>query len=137
VIFCHPLRRRALQRLRLVVGREGVDQDLDVAVEDAFKVIKRQPDPVVGHPPLREVVRPYPLAPVARTHLISRLRDSRVLLDRHPVEQPRLQDLHRLRFVLVLGTLILTDDDEARRDVGDPDGRVRGVHALTAMTPER
>src|SRR6185436_19939494 len=40
--------------------------------------------------------------------------------------------LHRLCAVLDLRLLVLLRDDQAGRDVRDPDGGVRRVHALTA-----
>src|SRR3712207_7370693 len=44
----------------------------------------------------------------------------------------RLEDAHGRRPVLDLGLLVLAGDDDAGRQVGDPDGGVGGVHALPA-----
>ena len=56
-----------------------------------------------------------------------------LLLELHLVEA-RLQDAHRHGAVGVLAALVLTRDDEVRRQVRDPDGRVRHVHVLAAGT---
>ena len=47
-------------------------------------------------------------------------------------EQPGPQDAHRLLLVLQLALLVLAADHDAGRQVGDPDRRVGGVHALAA-----
>src|SRR3712207_9410389 len=44
----------------------------------------------------------------------------------------RLEDAHGRRPALDLGLLVLAGDDDAGRQVGDPDGGVGGVHALPA-----
>ena len=46
------------------------------------------------------------------------------------VEQPRPENLHRDRAVLVL-RFLRTGDNDSRRDVGYPHCRVGGVHVLT------
>ena len=56
----------------------------------------------------------------------------RLLLLARAVEQPRAQDLQRLRLVLVLRLLVLAGDDEAGRQVRDAHGGVGGVDALPA-----
>src|SRR3954452_14773642 len=51
--------------VRLVGHDEGVDELVDVAGEDRGQVVDRDPDPVVGHPVLRVVVRPDLLGSIA------------------------------------------------------------------------
>ena len=63
----HTLRLGELRRL--VVGHQRVDHLVEVAREDLGQPVERQPDPVVGQPPLREVVGADALGPVARAHL--------------------------------------------------------------------
>src|SRR5262245_13312692 len=46
--------------------------------------------------------------------------------------QAAAEDPHRRLAVRELGALVLALDDDARRDVRDPDGRIRLVHVLAA-----
>ena len=54
------------------------------------------------------------------------------LLVHLPLQEPGAQDLHRALAVLDLGALVLTGDDDARREVGDAYRRRRLVDVLTA-----
>src|SRR5262249_25236647 len=51
------LRQLFLQALGLEVGRDGLDQLVEVAVEDVLHAVRREADAVVGDPRLGEVVR--------------------------------------------------------------------------------
>src|SRR5204863_7278204 len=92
------------------------------------------PDAVVLHHLVRlKDVAAYLVAP---THFDVLPLDQRLLLGallQLALEQPRLQDAHSRLFVPALRALILTRDDEPRRDVGDPDGRRDLLHVLTAV----
>src|SRR5262249_49389678 len=62
------------ERLELLgaVGLEqGVDQLVEVALEDGRQPVKGEADPVIGHATLGEVVRPDALAALARPYLAS------------------------------------------------------------------
>ena len=49
------------------------------------------------------------------------------------IKESSFQNLHRDLAVAVL-RFLGTGDNDARGDVGDPNGRVGGVHVLTART---
>src|SRR5438093_559953 len=94
-------------------------------------------DAMVGDAGLREVVRPDALAALAGTNLAAPVgRDRGLLLFLRSLEQPRLQDAHRLRAILDLRALVLARDDETGGNVRDADGRVRRIDAL-APWPRR
>src|SRR5437763_1906020 len=83
---------------------------------------------------LWEVVRPHLLRALAAPDLgVARGRLACRALLRGAREQPGAQDRHRLRLVLELAALVLAGDDLARGHVGDPHGRVGGVHALATV----
>src|ERR1700727_3171127 len=52
-----------------VGGRQGVDDVVQVAVDDLVEVVRLVADPVVGDAVLGEVVRAHPLGAVDRAHL--------------------------------------------------------------------
>jgi len=97
--------------------------------------VQREPDPVIGHAALAEVVGADPLAALTGADLrLSIGGHGRLLLFLRALEQPRLEHAHRLRAVLELRALVLARDDEPRRDVRDPHRGVGGVDALPART---
>src|SRR5690242_7500369 len=90
---------------------------------------------MVGHESLRKIVGPDPLRAIARTdhRFASTGALVRQSLSFH-FEQAGSQHLQRLRLVLVLRLLVLLDDYEAGRKVGDPDRAVSRVDGLAAGT---
>src|SRR5712692_8469401 len=112
---------------------EGADHRVQVAVEHLVQVVGLVTDPVVGDAVLREVVGADPLGPVHGPDLAApfglRL-GLRVGL--RLGEQPRAQDAQRLLLVLQLAFLVLAGHDDPGGQMGDPHGRVGGVHALAA-----
>ena len=106
---------------------------LEVAVHDLVDLVQRQVDPVVGDSSLRKVVRADPLGPITAADQRFSLR--RFLgMRRLPllIEQSRCQHRHRAIAVPMLRPVVLAFDDEARRQVRDPHGRVGLVDVLSA-----
>ena len=69
---------------------------------------------------------------IACTHLgLAHSRAFAFLLGDLCVEQTCTQHFHCLELVLQLRLLILLADDDAGRDVGDANGGVGGIHALS------
>jgi hypothetical protein len=48
---------------------QGVDDGIQISIQDAFQAMERHADPVIRDPVLGEVVGADPLAPVPRAHL--------------------------------------------------------------------
>ena len=88
---------------------------------------------MIGHAPLREVVRTDAFAAIARAHLTAAIRRNGVrLLLLCTVVETCPQHLHRLLAVFQLRFLVLTLDDDARREMRDTDRRLRTVDVLPA-----
>ncbi len=118
---------------RPLVGGEGLDDVVEVAGQHVGQPVDREPDAVVGDPVLLEVVGADLLAPPAAADLRSPLGGALdVTLALGSFEQPRPQHLHRPLAVLQLAALVLHRHDDARRHMGDADGRVGRVDALPA-----
>src|SRR5207253_3037057 len=118
----------------LVLLRERFDEIVDVAVHAPIQVREVVPEAPVGETILWEVVRPHLLRALAAPDLgVARGRLACRAILRGTREQPGAQDRHRLRLVLELAALVLAGDDLARGHVGDPHGRVGGVHALATV----
>src|SRR5690349_15198764 len=112
---------------------EGVDQLIEVAIDDVAQVVDREIDAVVGDPALRKVVGSNLGRSVAVAHHGSSIARARGLLLRdHPVEQSGSKHFHRLELVLKLRLLILLAHHDAGGKVGDPHRAVGGIHALAA-----
>src|SRR4051812_47977598 len=125
--------RQRPEAVRLVGHLQRVDQVVEVAVHDPRQVVDRLPDPVVGHPVLREVVGPDLVRAVTRPdHGPPRSRIRLALLLLLEVVQPGAQHAHRLGLVLVLALLVLDLDHQTGRQVGDTHGGVGRVDALAA-----
>src|SRR4051812_41610371 len=94
-----------------------------------------QPDAVIGHAVLREIVSADLLAAVAGTDLRLTLFRHRgglpLLLD---LVQTRSQHAHTFFAVLDLRLLVLAADDRTGWDVRDADGRISRVDRLPART---
>src|SRR3954466_1947079 len=125
--------REVSEAVRLVRHDERIDERVELALQHARHVVDRGPDPVVGHPVVREVVRPDllgALSPADHQPAVRALRFA-LFAELHVV-QPGSQHRHRLGLVLVLALLVLDLDDEPRREVRDAHGRVRRVDGLAA-----
>src|SRR5438093_222991 len=72
--------------------------------------------------------------PVCGAHFATFLRLSLFLLPYLPLQEARTQDLHRGLLVLELRALVLTRDDDAGWQMGDPDGRLGLVDVLPARS---
>ena len=107
-----------LQLFRLFAGGKGVDDLIEVAVQDLCKVVHRQADAVVGAAVLREVVGADLLAAVAGAHLPLPLGVDGVLLFLLLLgQQAAAQDLQCLVLVLKLAALVLALHHHAGGDV--------------------
>ena len=122
------------EAFRFILGRKRVDQFAQPrAFEHFIELVQRQVNAVVGDPALGEIIGADAFRTVARAdHRLARAG----ALARQPLalelEQPRAQHLERLGLVLVLRFLVLLDDDQAGRQVGDADRTVGGVDRLAA-----
>src|SRR5439155_310392 len=133
----HPSAGRR-QRLGLLARHQRVHDRVDLAVQHAVQGVEGHVDPVVGHPALGEVVGADLLRAVARAdHGLAVGGDLALLLAARALEKPRAQDLERLRLVLVLRLLVLTGDDEPRRQVrhahGGEEARLVAARAGTDL----
>src|SRR5205814_2261527 len=82
----------------------------EVAQDNPVEVVKRQPDPVIGYSVLREVVGADTLRTIARADQRAALFGAvRVRLFLHLLEDPGLQESHRLGLVLVLAPLVAAE----------------------------
>src|SRR5688500_2378843 len=121
------------QPFRLVGHSQRFDELVDVARHDPRQRRQVEIDPMVGDPVLGEVVGPDLVRAVARAdHRAPGRRIGLALLRELAVVKPGPKDGERLCLALVLALLVLDLDDEAGRQMGDPDGRVGRVHRLPA-----
>ena len=123
--------------LRQLFGAVGGDERLDhlvhPAVEEGLDGVQRQPDAVVGHPSLREIVGADALAAVAGADLAASLGGNLALaLLPFKVGEAAFHHLERLFLVLALAALVLTIDDRAGGNMDDADGRLGLIDVLTA-----
>src|ERR1051325_1970259 len=110
-----------------------VDERLDVAVEHGVRVPHLRPRAVILHHAIgMEDVRPDLVAEAELLLPLGELGHLLVLLLALELVETPLQDLHRHRLVLVLGALVLAGDDDAAREVCQPDRGVGLVHVLAA-----
>src|SRR6266536_2129140 len=125
-------RFRPLELRPAVVGGELVDDPVQaLALEHAGQVADGQPDAVVGHPVLREVVGADALGAVQRADLRAALgRELSLLLGDGPVEQAGAEHAQGLLAVLDLRLLVLHGDDDPGGQVGHAHRRVGGVDGL-------
>src|SRR5437763_9805003 len=93
---------------------QGVEQLVEVAGQHLVELVDREPDAVVGHPVLLEVVRADLLRPAAAADLgppgARQLVGLALLLG---LEEAGPEDPHGLVLVLELALLVLAGDDDA------------------------
>src|SRR5690606_2487157 len=119
--------------IRAMLLHERIDDLVEVAFHDLIELVEGQVDPVVGHPPLREVVRADPLGAVAGADEAAPALGCLGLAPRHlGVPQLRPEQRHRPGAVLVLRALVLALVDDAGRLMRDPDRRIA---CLTCWSP--
>src|SRR5688572_26938042 len=107
------------------------DERVDFTAHHFGELVHREPDPMVGHPILREIVRANLCRAVAGADLrFPHARPLRFLLRNRGVEQACPQNFHALELVLKLGLLVLLTDDDSARYMGDSNGRISSVNAL-------
>src|SRR5919109_1898482 len=116
-------------------GTERVGELLELALEDALELVRRQLDAVVGDSVLGKVVGADLLGALARADLRpARGVELGLLLLALDLVQASAQHAQRLLAVLELALLVLHRHDEAGWKVRDADGRVGRVDALSAGT---
>ena len=122
-----------LETLGVLSDGKLVDDLLDIAVHEDGQVVHRIVDAVVGHTGLGIVVRTYLGRAVTGGHhglaLFGHLVE--VLLVLHIIDTGT-QLGEGLVEVLELGLLVLALHHDTRRDVGQTDSRISGVHRLAA-----
>src|SRR3954471_15578253 len=124
-----------VQFLLIVVSRERIHEGLQLAIHGLFQLMDGQPDTMIGHAVLREIVSADLLATVTGADLgLTLFRHRRglpLLLD---FVQTRAQHAHTFFAVLDLRLLVLAADDCPSRNVRDADGGVSRVDRLPART---
>src|SRR6266511_4200882 len=128
-------RHRLRQLLALLPVPEGVDQLIQVTLEDGGEPVEREVDPVIRDATLGEVIGADALATLARAHLAPPVGgDGGGLLMLRALEEPRPEHPHGLRPVLDLRPLVLARHHEPGGEMREAHGGVRGVDALPAGT---
>ena len=124
-----------LQTLRILGNDKVVDAVLNIAIHKRRQVVDRVVYAVVGDSTLRIVVGANLCRTVASRYECLTLRRNLVeVLLIFEVEDTGTQLLKRLLGILNLRLLVLTLHHNTCRDVGESDGRVGGIHRLTART---
>src|SRR5438874_6952632 len=127
--------RSSTESLPLAGEPQRVDQIVEVAVQHLGQVVNRVVNAVIGDAILWEVVGPDLGRAITGAHLRPSLASTGgLLLGDHLVEQARAQHFERLDLVLQLALLVLALHHEIRGQVGDADGAVGRVDALTARS---
>ena len=125
--------RGLLQEARLLVEGDGLDQRVELAVEDAREAVPGEPHAVVGHAVVGEVVGADLLRAVAAAHLrAARVGDLGVGFGALQFVEAGAQHALRLGAVLGLRALVLADDDDAGRLVREAHGGGDLVDVLPA-----
>src|SRR5271157_1319743 len=107
-----------LQFLGLVVGGEGVENGIHLALHHEIQLMQRQADAVIRHAVLREVVGADLFAAIAGAHHAAPLRAQRRLLFLElQLVKPRAQHTLGLGAVLDLRFFVLARDYQARRQM--------------------
>src|SRR5438067_45055 len=133
--FPHPSARTTGARTlgRRLAGERGLDELLDIAVEDPLHVADLDTGPVILHQGVgMEHVAADLATPVGRAQLPALLSLFGLLLEHALLEQPRAQHPHRDLAVLELRPLVLGGRDGARREMGDAHSRLGLVDVLAA-----
>ena len=113
--------------------RQRLDDVVEAACDDFVELVQGEPDAVVCHPALGEVVGPNPLGTVAAAHQgAARLRLLGGLPGLRGVQELGVQQLHRARPVLQLRAFVLAFDHDARGEVGEAHRRFGLVDVLAA-----
>src|SRR4051794_26586903 len=125
--------RRLPERAAGALHQVALDEDVDVAVENAVDVADLLLRPVILH----HLVRMQDVAAdlAAEPDLLldaADLRQLRLVLFHLDVIEARLEHAHRRVAIAVLRSLVLARDDEAGRQVREADCRVGGVDGLPA-----
>src|SRR5262245_22896398 len=129
--------RSLLEGAAPILGDQRLGELFEIAFEDLVEPVLGELDPVVGDAVLGEVVGADLLGPLARADLRAARRLLLLaLLLAFALVEARAENAERLRLVLELRLLVLHRDDEARRNMRDPDRGVRRVDAL-ATRPGR
>src|SRR6188472_1079898 len=116
-----------------VLGLERLGELLEVPVQDLVEAVHGVLHAVVGEAVLGEVVGADLLGALARADLRApRGGDLGLLALALRLVEPRAEHAHRLLLVLELRLLVLHGDDDAGRQVRDPNCRVGGVDRLAA-----
>jgi hypothetical protein len=131
--FSLPVPQLFFEALILVIGLERSKERTKVAFDNPVKTVECQVDPVVGHAILGKIIGANALATVARPAQIeSRLAEFGIFRLSALIKDTRLEYAERFILVPVLGALILTLRDQAGRQMGQTNGRIGSIHALTA-----
>ncbi len=132
--FNGPLAFAVREQRRLMMGDEGVDHFVEgLARDDLFQLVEREIDAVVGQTALRKIVGADALRTVARADLRAPVGGAfGVEFLPLGVVDPRAQQRHGARPVLVLRTLVLTENDDAGRNMRDADRRFSLIDVLAA-----
>src|SRR5262249_3776253 len=124
------------QSRRLIFGEDRIDDLVErLAAHHLVDLVKGQVDPMIGDPALRKIVGADALRSVAAAALPLSPggTGAGAGLPLHLVKT-RAQNLERSRLVLVLGFLVLLNDNEPGRQMGNPYSAVGRVDRLAART---
>ncbi len=122
------------QQRRLMVGNQCVDQLVQRrALQNLRKLVQGEPDTMIGDAALRKIIGADAFGTIPAPHQPAPLRRARgiQLLALH-VEQAGAQHLHRAGAISVLRALVLNENHDAARKVGDAHGGLGLVHVLAA-----
>src|SRR5665213_909065 len=129
--FGATLVRSLIELLFLCRERERVHQLVEISIERARELVRREADAMVGDAVLRKVVRANLGGSVAGAYLrLAHARPRRLDLRQPGIQDARAKYLHPLQLVLQLRLLILLAHHDPGWDVRDAHRGVRGVHAL-------
>src|SRR2546423_7294231 len=118
--FRQPSGGLCLELLPALVGGERIGELVEVSLENLIEAVAGVLDPVVRHPPLREVVGAHLLRALTRADLRPAIRgELLLLLAQRVLIEPRAQHPHRALPVLELGLLVLHRDHDPARLVRD------------------